>query len=154
MPDATVETIPSGLYIDAWIAGERNSARAGIDLAPDDFVLLYIGRIDPVKGVDILIEAVRNLSASLPRLKVLALGSLSGSYSERDHITPYARSMIERAQGLPFRFIGFINNTTEQFCNYVSAADAVVVPSREEPQGLVVLESLAMGKSWLRIALR
>jgi glycosyltransferase involved in cell wall biosynthesis len=53
--------------------------------------------------------------------------------------------MMESARGLPVSFLGFISNRDARFRDYIAAADVSVVPSRQEPQGLVVLESLALG---------
>src|SRR5947207_15624870 len=53
--------------------------------------------------------------------------------------------MMDSARGLPVKFLGFISNRDARFRNYIAAADVSVVPSRQEPQGLVVLESLALG---------
>ena len=58
---------------------------------------------------------------------------------------PYAQRMLDAAQQLPVKLLGFVNNRTLQFRQYLAAADVTVMPSRSEPQGVVVLESLAMG---------
>ena len=146
VPDARVVTIPNGLDAGSWEPIDRSSARAALGLGEKDFVVLFTGRIKHVKGVDILIEAVRNLAPSLPSLRVLLIGPLSGSIDTRDdHVDPYAREAMEAAKGLPARFLGYINNRDIEFRRYLAAADISVVPSRAEPQGLVVLEALAMG---------
>ncbi|MGI9304297.1 MAG: glycosyltransferase, partial [Gammaproteobacteria bacterium] len=79
-------------------------------------------------------------------LRVRVIGSLGGSFNRRDHVTPYAESLLSRAKGLPIEFLGFINNRSDEFKLNVAAADIMVAPSLVEPQGLVVLEALAMGK--------
>ena len=61
------------------------------------------------------------------------------------YVDPYAQAMIDSARALPVSFLGFINNRDARFRQYIAAADVSVVPSRQEPQGLVVLESLALG---------
>jgi glycosyltransferase involved in cell wall biosynthesis len=53
--------------------------------------------------------------------------------------------MLACAKELPVRFLGFISNRELRFRQYLAAADVFVLPSRSEPQGLVVLEALAMG---------
>jgi D-inositol-3-phosphate glycosyltransferase len=146
VPTANIEIIPSGVYPDHWIEVDRQVARNCIDLSAEDFVLVFIGRINPVKGLDVLIDAIRLVNPRISCLKVMIVGSFSGSFSERGYVTPYARNMMDRAKDLPVSFIGFLDNSSEQFRNYISSANAIVVPSREEPQGLVVLESLAMGR--------
>jgi glycosyltransferase involved in cell wall biosynthesis len=74
------------------------------------------------------------------------VGPLSGSFDTRDEtVTDYAREMMKLAQDLPARFVGFVNSRTGNFRSYLVAADVFVLPSRREPQGLVVLEAMAMG---------
>jgi glycosyltransferase involved in cell wall biosynthesis len=146
MPNADVVTIPSGLDSGSWSQVDRSSARKALGIAERDFVVLFTGRIAHVKGIDVLLDAVERLAPSTPDLKVLIIGPLSGSFDSRDeHVDPYAREMMELSHGLPVRFLGFINNRDLEFRQYLAAADVFVLPSRVEPQGLVVLESLAMG---------
>lgn len=146
MPNANVVTIQNGLDFAAWNRVDKAGARNALGIGPRDFVLLFTGRIDYVKGVDVLIEAVERLASSLPNLKLFVIGPLSGSFDTGDACTtPFAAKMIERSQNLPVRFLGFINNQTPEFRQYLAAADVFVLPSRWEPQGMVVLEALAMG---------
>jgi glycosyltransferase involved in cell wall biosynthesis len=145
MPAAPVVTIPNGVDFSSWCPLDRFAAREALNIAPEDFVLVFTGRIAHVKGIDVLLSAVRWLAGKIPNLKVLLIGSLSGSFDGRDsYIDPYARSMMAAARGLPVSFLGFINNRDTRFRQYIAAADVAVVPSRLEPQGLVVLEALAM----------
>lgn len=146
VPDAEIVTIANGLNVDAWMPTDRKSARQALDIGDLDFVVLFTGRMTHVKGVDVLLQAVRLLAHDLPNLKAFVVGPLSGSFDTRDEqINPYARSVMEAARDLPVSFTGFINNRDVRFKQFFAAADVFVVPSRREPQGLVVLESMAMG---------
>ena len=146
MPAAAVVTIPNGVDFSSWRPLDKSAAREALNIAPEDFVVVFTGRIAHVKGIDVLLSAVRLLAGKIANLKVAIIGSLSGSFDGRDsYVDPYARSMMDAARGLPVSFLGFINNRDTRFRQYIAAADVAVVPSRLEPQGLVVLESLAMG---------
>jgi glycosyltransferase involved in cell wall biosynthesis len=117
-----------------------------LSIAPKDFVLTFTGRIAHIKGVDVLLSSIRLLASKIPNLKVFIIGSLSGSFDAQDqYVDPYAQAMMDSARGLPVSFLGFISNRDARFRQYIAAADICVVPSRQEPQGLVVLESLALG---------
>jgi glycosyltransferase involved in cell wall biosynthesis len=143
---ANIVTIPNGLDFDAWRPLEKAEARRALGIGAKDFVVLFTGRIAHVKGVDLLVDAIRSLVHSAPNLQAFIVGSLSGSFDTRDdRVDPYAQSVIESSRGLPVKFLGFINNRDVLFRQHLAAADISVVPSRREPQGLVVLESLAMG---------
>ncbi len=146
LPGANVATIPNGLDCKTWAPIDRASARTTLGFAQDEFVVVFAGRILAEKGVDVLLQAVRLAAPSIPRLAVRLLGPLSGSFDTRDEtVTDYAREMMKLAQDLPARFVGFVNSRTGNFRSYLAAADVFVLPSRREPQGLVVLEALAMG---------
>jgi glycosyltransferase involved in cell wall biosynthesis len=146
LPNARVVTIPNGVDLSSWCPVDKSSARAALHIAPEDFVLIFMGRIAHVKGIDVLLSAIRLLGGTIGNLKVCIIGSLSGSFDGRDsYVDAYARSMLDAARDLPVSFLGFISNRDMRFRQYIAAADLSVVPSRLEPQGLVVLESLAMG---------
>jgi glycosyltransferase involved in cell wall biosynthesis len=145
-PGANVATIPNGLDCKNWPPVDRASARAALGLRADEFVVVFAGRIHAEKGIDILLEAVRLVAPSMPRLNVRILGPLSGSFDSRDEsVTAYARALMSSSQGLPVRFMGFISNRDLEYRSYLAAADVFVLPSRREPQGMVVLEAMAMG---------
>jgi len=146
MPGASISTIANGLDLNSWVPVERSTARQALQIDPKDFVVVFTGRIAHIKGVDVLLSSIRLLAQKIPNLKVFIIGSLSGSFDARDrYVDPYARSMMDSARGLPVEFLGFISNREARFRQYMAAADLSVVPSRLEPQGLVVLESLALG---------
>jgi glycosyltransferase involved in cell wall biosynthesis len=146
LPNASVVTIPNGVDFSSWCPLDKSAARAALNIAAEDFVLVFTGRIAHVKGIDVLLAAIRLLAGTIRNLKVCIIGSLSGSFDSRDsYVDAYARSMVESARDLPVSFLGFISNRDVRFRQYIASADLSVVPSRLEPQGLVVLESLAMG---------
>ena len=60
-PTEKVCTIPPGVDLDHFQPRDKAAARARLGLAPDDRVVLFVGRIDPIKGIDTLIEAVHRL---------------------------------------------------------------------------------------------
>jgi glycosyltransferase involved in cell wall biosynthesis len=146
VPGANVVTIPNGLDLQQWPELDRSQARRALGLSERDFVVVFTGRIDWIKGVDTLLDAVEQAARSVPRLSVYFIGPLSGSFDTRDeYVGEYAREVLDRSRGLPATFLGFINNRDLKFRQYLAAADVSVLPSRSEPQGLVVLEALAMG---------
>jgi glycosyltransferase involved in cell wall biosynthesis len=145
-PGANVATIPNGLDCKNWPPVDRASARTALGLRAEDFVVVFAGRIHAEKGIDVLLEAVRQVAPSMPRLNVRILGPLSGSFDSRDEsVTDYARALMSSSQGLPVRFMGFISNREPEYRSHLAAADVFVLPSRREPQGMVVLEAMAMG---------
>lgn len=143
LPGAPVTTIPNGIDQARWAPVDKRAARRALGVAGDEFVAVYIGRIHPNKGVDLLVEAVRSLVSSMQGLRVFAIGPL-GDDGAQTEASPYAAKVMDRAKGLPLQFTGFIANHSRQFHTYLAAADVAVFPSRVEPFGNVALEALAM----------
>ncbi|MGI9305490.1 MAG: glycosyltransferase family 4 protein, partial [Gammaproteobacteria bacterium] len=56
-----VETVPNGLDLSKWSMVDKHSARRQIGVDAEDFVVGFVGRISPDKGIETLIEAVRHL---------------------------------------------------------------------------------------------
>ena len=105
------------------IAAAREAAGAG----PDDFLVVYVGRLEHVKGVDLLIDAFRALPGEKLKLAVVGVGLDEAA-------------MNARGAGDPrIRFIGYSNTPTAWY----GAADLLVMPSRREPFALVALEAMA-----------
>lgn len=105
------------------------AARKKAGAKPDDFLVVFLGRLERVKGVDLLIDAVRSLPDK--DLKVAIVGGGEDEQEIRD-----------RASGEPrILFAGYSDRPAEWY----GAADVVVMPSRSEPFALVALEAMACG---------
>lgn len=141
---AHVETIPHGIEAQRWQPLCRDESRAALGITQDEFVAVFVGRVHPQKGVDVLIEAVRRLAPTMPRLKVIVVGPIGGRHDSRGQPSAYAAEIIRRAHGAPVQFVGFLNNDSLAFRQHLAACDVAVVPSRHEPFGYVALEALAM----------
>jgi glycosyltransferase involved in cell wall biosynthesis len=107
------------------------------DVAPGTLRLGYFGRLDPAKGIDILIEAVRRISSALLRLDIFAVRQIGS--------VPYARDLERRAAG-DQRIVFRPALPPEAVRGAMRACDLVAVPSRALETGpLVVLEAFAAG---------
>lgn len=105
--------------------------------------LLYVGRLSPLKGVDVLLKSFALINQELPNTRLIIVGSsfFSGAIS-----TPYERELMELAK--PFSdkviFTGFVGHETVKYL--YSTVDVVVIPSVwQEPSGLVALEAMSSG---------
>ena len=133
-----VGIVPCGVNMELFQPVDRTAARQKLGLA-DEKILLFIGRIDPLKGVDRLLKALPYLN----HIKDLRLIIIGGD--------KYSRSVVEKLQRLSTElnmrdrvtFQGMVKQ--EQLPYFYSAADVCVVPSYYESFGLVALESLACG---------
>lgn len=115
----------------------------------DSLRLLYVGRIEPVKGLMSVVESLAVLKeADPPVFRRLKLAVIGGGRKERDFIRNQELQRIQnyiKSRNLEgnVRFLG--SKRQEELRNYYSAADALVVPSLYESFGLVVVEALACG---------
>jgi D-inositol-3-phosphate glycosyltransferase len=102
-------------------------------------VLLFVGRLDPIKGVDTLLQAF----ALLDRVKDVALIIVGGSSGEGDELARLKALASDLGIARRVEFRPPVPQQELPF--YYSAATATVVPSRHESFGLVAVESLACG---------
>jgi glycosyltransferase involved in cell wall biosynthesis len=144
-PDADVQVIPNGIELHKWIPLDQMECREAIGESNDSFVVVFVGYIGAVKGVHILLEAIKNLYPEAKRLKAYIIGP-TGQNADKESISHYSQTLMNDAKNLPIEFLGFLNNMSLEFRQYLSAADVFVLPSLNEALGLVVLEALAMGK--------
>ena len=120
---------------------ERLSLREKLGIAEDDIVVIYVGRIIPVKGVKELLLAIDLLQNK--SIKLILAGSSSFA---KGKMTPYlkeVRSLIDKVKNQVIH-VGYIDNN--ELYKYYQAADMQVVPSMwEEAAGLVAIEGMASG---------
>jgi D-inositol-3-phosphate glycosyltransferase len=137
-----IEIVPPGVIHAFFSPGPRQGARAALahlDLG-DGPMLLFVGRIQPLKGLDV---AVRALGALEDRRAVLVVvGGASGRDGrlEVERIDKLAASL-----GLSDRIRFTDPQPHHLLSTYYRAADVVLVPSRSESFGLVALEAAACG---------
>ena len=142
---ARVVTVPPGVDLDLFRPGSPPDARRRLGLPADAAVLLFVGRIQPLKAPDVLLRAVARLLAARPelaeRLVVAVVGGLSGSgLTHPDSLTGLTSQL-----GLSdlVRFTDPIPQPA--LVDWYRAADLTVVPSYSESFGLVAIESQACG---------
>jgi len=133
-----VTVIPNGMP-DVQ-AGDSEAFRARHHLGPGP-LLLFMGRLAPIKGPDLLIGAFGRCAAVRPDWHLVMAGPDDG-------MGETLRGQVERL-GLRDRvhFVGFLGDTAK--ADALAAADLVVVPSRREAMSIVVLEAAAAGRAVL-----
>ena len=137
-PDAKVSVIPLGVDLDRFKPAAKQAARTALGLE-DERIILFVGRIEPLKGLDILINAASLLESDV-ECTVLVVGGDASSQAEVDGLRELARD-----RGIEHRvaFVGAVDHETLPL--YYNAADVCVVPSHYESFGLVAVEAMASG---------
>ena len=136
--DARVTVIPCGVNLGRFAPIDQRTARATLGLAPDRQYVLFVGRLEPLKGLELLLDALAELEDSRPMLLVVGGDARAAGY-----IAALRAQAARRGLGDRVRFLGAVPQ--ERLPLYYSAADVAVVPSYYESFGLVALEAMACG---------
>jgi D-inositol-3-phosphate glycosyltransferase len=139
-PPGTIEIVAPGVEHAFFAPGEKRGARHALRLPNDVPVMLFVGRIQPLKGLDVAVETLARLADRRARLVVV--GGASGNEGETEVVR--IRSLIE-SLGVTDRVDFVAPQAHHILSTYYRAADVVIVPSRSESFGLVALEAAACG---------
>lgn len=134
-----IAVIPGGIDTAIFHPQHRANSRKELGLDAAERMVLYVGRMEPLKGVDILVNALAQM-AGVDRLRCIAVGGNANDDGEVAGLKNLAETT-----GVASRMTFFGPVEHEQLPLYYSAADVTAVPSRYESFGLVALESLACG---------
>ena len=135
IPPEKCEVVPNGVIpreFQRTVNAGRIKQEYGIPL--DAPMIFFIGRLAVQKGPDLLLAGVPSIIDEYPDAHVLIAG----------HGTMLAGLQL-RARGLPVSFLGLIPDT--EYVRLLNAADLVVIPSRNEPFGLVLLEAWSASRA-------
>jgi D-inositol-3-phosphate glycosyltransferase len=140
-----VDVVPPGVDLRTFTPGHRGPARAALGLPADADVLLFAGRIQPLKAPDVLLRAVAAMVEADParrdRMVLAVVGGPSGSgLTHPEHLAKLAG---ELGIGDLVRFTPPVPQA--ELARWYQAADVTVVPSHSESFGLVAVESQACG---------
>ena len=102
-------------------------------------ILLYVGRIEPLKGLDLLVETTAQMDTG-ESVRIIVVGADANGGQEMDRVMQLAK---ERDLDGQIDFVGQVDHRDLPL--YYNAADVCVVPSYYESFGLVALESMACG---------
>jgi D-inositol-3-phosphate glycosyltransferase len=137
--------VPPGVDLDRFSPGDRAAARRRVGMPDDAIVLLFVGRIQPLKAPDVLLHAAAHLLAVQPelrdRLRVHVVGAPSGSGLD----APEQLQKLAGDLGIADVVTFFPPVPADRLADHYRAADVTVVPSHNESFGLVALEAQACG---------
>jgi D-inositol-3-phosphate glycosyltransferase len=140
-----VEVVHPGVDLDVFRPQSKADARIALDLPADANVLLFAGRIQPLKAPDVLLRAVAELLGRSPDLRshlvVPVVGGPSGSGLE--HPESLAELAAELGLDDVVRFVPPVAQS--ELARWYAAATLVAVPSYNESFGLVAVEAQATG---------
>jgi D-inositol-3-phosphate glycosyltransferase len=134
-----IEVVPPGVDHTVFFPGDRDSARRrlGID---SPRVLLFVGRIQALKGTDLAIRALAALDD--PKTELIVVGGPSGRDGAAEQTRVHA---LADELGVSGQIHWVSPRRHERLADYYRAANVCIVPSRSESFGLVALEAAACG---------
>jgi D-inositol-3-phosphate glycosyltransferase len=144
-PAEKICTIPPGVDTDLFRPRDRRQSRAQLGLPVDGRVVLFIGRIDPIKGIDTLVRSISLMakqSSEIPTF-VFVGGDLDAKGLPVGPLADIANDVRELGISAHCHFAG--SQPQDVLPVFYSAADVVTVPSRYESFGLVAVEAMACG---------
>ncbi len=119
------------------ITGDRRWLQEKFDLAPDSVVCTAVGRLVPVKGYDVLIDAMKRTAADVPKLVVLIVG-------EGEQKAELQRQIEQSGLQNRVRLVGYFDR--DAVLSIVKSSDIFAMPSRYEGTPIALLEAAALGR--------
>ncbi|HEY5731350.1 MAG TPA: glycosyltransferase [Anaerolineales bacterium] len=139
--------IPPGVDLSHFYPIPADEAKTYVGLRPENRMILFVGRIEPLKGVDTLIEAMACLSLK-ETAKPVHLAIIGGDPSaSREAMTVEMARLKQLCDdlGLDQSVIFLGRRDQDKLPYFYSAADVLVMPSHYESFGMVALEAMACG---------
>jgi len=134
-----IGVVPCGVNLNLFHPQEKQASRTQLGFGPDDIILLYVGRFEPLKGIDKLLEAMTHLRDHR-RLRLVIVGGDGNQAPESQFLKQKAANL-----GIEDKVL-FAGRIEQKFLPpYYSSADVLVMASHYESFGLVGLEALACG---------
>ena len=142
-----ISVIPCGVDPDLFTPRDALKSKVQLNLPPRRFIL-FVGRIDPVKGIDTLLKAmalVKNKLANGKGVKLLIIGGdIDNSDYSKDSEMQRLKQLTDRLDlKNTVTFLGA--QRQDQLLYFYSASELCVLPSRYESFGMVALEAMACG---------
>lgn len=139
---ARVHIVPLGVEHAFFAPGYRPQARRALGIKGEDSMLLFVGRLQALKGVDLALETLIELRERGRNAMLAIVGGPSGP-DGRDTLAQLHRRVEEAGV---IEHVSFVAPQSHQLLStWMRASDVMLVPSRTESFGLVALESSACG---------
>jgi len=140
--------IPPGVDLKVFHPYLQSEARRQLEIPLDDKMVLFVGRIEPLKGVDTLLHAIQYLKESgdmPPKMCMSVIGGNPAKPRDTRHAELEKLMILRDELGLS-NLVTFLGSRGQETLNrYYAAADVVVMPSHYESFGMVALEAMACG---------
>ncbi|MGD8398533.1 MAG: glycosyltransferase [Anaerolineae bacterium] len=144
-----ITVVPAGVDLSLFRPVPQEEAKRFLGLPASRRIILFVGRIEPLKGIDTLLRAMSLIAPKVPHwqedLSVVIIGGAPGAGADKVHSELERLRQLRAELGIEdlVTFHGAEDQDTLVY--YYSAAEMVVVPSHYESFGMVALEAMACG---------
>lgn len=144
-----ITVLPPGVDLKRFYPIPQDEAKAVIGIPPNEKVILYVGRIEPLKGIDNLLKAIAFLRksdvlAACPHYVAIIGGDPDRPRELLDQEMRHLQD-LNRRLGLDDMVVFLGKKDQDSLPYYYSASEVVVMPSHYESFGMVALEAMACG---------
>jgi D-inositol-3-phosphate glycosyltransferase len=136
--DEKIKVIPPGVNLELFRPMNKIESKKSLGLYGNN-VILYVGRIDPIKGLYTLLDSVFNLNDSY-NIKLIIVG---GELNKSQDLINLQNYTVDKNKSHIVDFVGIVDQSNLPI--YYNAADLFLLTSYYESFGLSVLESLSCG---------
>jgi len=119
-------------------AQETAALRQQLGIKNDEFMILFVGRLNWVKGADMLLQSMPHILKQVPKTKLVIVGVGDQQEMLRQDVSKFG---LTNKIILKYEFL-----QEYEKIKYYAASDVCVFPSKYEPFGIVCTEALALGK--------
>lgn len=142
-----ITIIPPGVNTSLFKPLDKELAKTKIGAKKEDKILLFVGRIEPLKGLDMLLYALKVLIMQNPQINI-CLWIVGGDILQKQELWSHQLKMLQQLKELlhlstRVRFVG--QKTQHELAYYYNASEMVIMPSHYESFGMVTLEAMACG---------
>jgi D-inositol-3-phosphate glycosyltransferase len=139
--------IPPGVDVSHFYPIPADEAKSFVGLKPEERMILFVGRIEPLKGVDTLIEAMAclQLKESQRPVHLAIIGGDPTASPEQMTVEMARLQKLCEVLGLDQSVVFLGKRDQDKLPYYYSAAEVLVMPSHYESFGMVALEAMACG---------
>jgi D-inositol-3-phosphate glycosyltransferase len=147
--ETRIAVVPPGVDRRLFHPIPRPEAQAHFGMPPNHHMVLFVGRIQPLKGIDILIRAMKRVTEQMPNWRqdlcmcIIGSDGSDGANTNQTEMKRLEQLRNELGIGDLVMFMGAKDQ--DQLVWHYSAADVVVMPSHYESFGMVALEAMACG---------
>ncbi len=142
-PESKIFVITPGINLKVFKPQDKIKAKQIVGAGKDHKIILYVGRIEPLKGIDVLLYAIKILCENYPQMR-LCLWILGGDTKGKS-IELKRLEQLRKLLNISTEVVFVGRKHQSELPDYYGACEIVVLPSHYESFGIVALEAMSCG---------